>query len=70
MTIFAAIIAICGLLADFLKIGTAIQQKEVDNSDVSNIQMERKALQEGAVDSVLADQHDRVERLLKEHGGS
>ena len=72
MTIFAAISAICGLIIAFIQLRSAQAATNTTNSDVSNIQAERKALSEGngdQVDALLADQHDRVDRLLKEHGG-
>lgn len=65
----AAVAAIFTALLPLIQKWLAMQVEKKEAIDVANIQRERKALQktDGSIDAVVADQHDRVQRIL---GGS
>lgn len=65
----AVVAAIFTALLPLIQKWLALQVEKKENSDVTNIQKERRALQkdDGSIDAIVAEQHDRVQRIL---GGS
>lgn len=64
MEAWAAISALLGIAALLLRQYLAGKQTAQENIDVTNIQTERQALENGNIDAVVADQHDRVQQAL------
>ena len=67
---WAAVISTAlGIAALLLRQYLADKQKTEENSDGTNVQAARQALEknDGSIDAVAADQHDRVQQAL---GGS
>ena len=69
----AAVTAFFTVVAMILEIFTQQMQIRKEASDETNIQPMRQALQAGdsnQIDADLADQHDRIDRLLGPEAGS
>lgn len=66
MEAWAAISTLLGITALLIRQYFAAKQTKTENADVANIQKERQALEDndGSIDAVAADQHDRVQQAL------
>jgi hypothetical protein len=63
----AALLAVCTIIGVALKGYQAKQAERKEHTDDTNIQNMRQAIENGQgdqIDAALADQHDRIDRLL------